>query len=383
MKKVIIASDSFKHSLSSTEAGKYLKQGMLEKIPSLDINIIPVADGGEGTIEALVDATNGQIKNCTVSDPLGRKIDAVFGVSGDKETGFIEMAKASGLELLKEKDRNPLRTSTYGTGELIKAVLDQGCNTIILGIGGSATVDGGAGVAAALGIRFLNKSGDAIYPVGGNLNQITSYDSSALDKRLLKTNILIASDVDNPLTGQNGAAAVYGPQKGASPKDIHQLEQNLCHFAQIITKQKDESLVNTPGTGAAGGLPASLLTFTHAQIKNGFSTVADFLNLEDKFEMADLIITGEGKIDAQTQYGKAPFGVARLAKKHKKQVIAVTGSLEKEAEIFAPEVFDKIFTLATPPFNLQKMIQQTPEALIKTGRKIGNLIKQESDQKQL
>lgn len=383
MKKVIIASDSFKHSLSSAEAGRYLKQGILEKNPSLDIDIIPVADGGEGTIEALVDATNGQIKSHTVSDPLGRKIEAVFGVSGDKETGFIEMAKASGLELLEEKDRKPLRTSTYGTGELIRAVLDQGCKTIILGIGGSATVDGGAGVAAALGIRFHNKSGDAICPVGGNLNQLTSYDSSKLDKRLLKTNILIASDVNNPLTGQNGAAAVYGPQKGASPEEVHRLEQNLCHFVQIITKQKDESLIDTPGTGAAGGLPASLLAFTNAQIKNGFSTVADFLKLEDKFKKVDLIITGEGKIDTQTQYGKAPFGVARLAKKHKKQVIAVTGSLEKEAEILVPEIFDEIFTLATPPFDLQKMIQQTPEALIKTGRKIGNIIKQENDQKQL
>jgi|SRR6056297_226407 len=374
MKYIIIATDSFKHSLSSASVAHYLKSGMLEEEPSLAIEIIPVADGGEGTVEALVDATEGHIINDQVTDPLGRKTKASFGISGDKKTGFIEMAKASGLELLTENERNPLKTSTFGTGELIKAVIDKGCKSIILGIGGSATIDGGAGAMEALGAKFFDKTGKVIYPTGGNLAEIDSYDLSGLDDRLKETQIFIASDVNNPLTGKNGAAQVYGPQKGAGQNDIYKLDKNLYHLAQIITRQKPDTITSIPGVGAAGGFPACLLAFTNAQINNGFALIAEFLKLEKRFRNAEMIITGEGKIDAQTKYGKTPYGVARIAKKLNKKVIAVTGSMEKEASELVPEIFDRIIPLMEPPLDLQKALKQTPELLTRTGKEIATQI---------
>jgi glycerate kinase len=374
MRYIIIATDSFKHSLSSASVAKYLKQGMLDKNPSLTIEIIPVADGGEGTVEALVDATEGQTINHVVHDPLGRKTKASFGISGDKKTGFIELAKGSGLELLEKNEQNPLKTSTFGTGELIKAVIDKGCKSIILGIGGSATIDGGAGAMAALGAIFFDKTGKVIYPTGGNLAKIDSFDLSGLDNRLKETQIFIASDVNNPLTGKNGAAQVYGPQKGAGQNDIYILDKNLYHLAQIITRQKPDTITSIPGVGAAGGFPACLLAFTNAQINNGFALIAEFLKLEEKFRNAEMIITGEGKIDAQTQYGKAPYGVARIARKLNKKVIAVAGSVEKEASELVPEIFDKIIPLVEPPFDLQKALKQTPELLTRAGKEIAKQI---------
>jgi len=347
---------------------------MLEEEPSLAIEIIPVADGGEGTVEALVDATEGHIINDQVTDPLGRKTKASFGISGDKKTGFIEMAKASGLELLTENERNPLKTSTFGTGELIKAVIDKGCKSIILGIGGSATIDGGAGAMEALGAKFFDKTGKVIYPTGGNLAEIDSFDLSGLDDRLKETQIFIASDVNNPLTGKNGAAQVYGPQKGAGQNDIYKLDKNLYHLAQIITRQKPDTITSIPGVGAAGGFPACLLAFTNAQINNGFALIAEFLKLEKRFRNAEMIITGEGKIDAQTKYGKTPYGVARIAKKLNKKVIAVTGSMEKEASELVPEIFDRIIPLMEPPLDLQKALKQTPELLTRTGKEIATQI---------
>jgi glycerate kinase len=374
MMKILIATDSFKHSLSSFEAARSLSGGIKKVLKDADINLSPVADGGEGTVQALTDATAGRLVHAEVHDPLMRKIRASFGILGDDKTAVIEMAGASGIELLKPEERDPLKTTTYGTGELIKAALDNQCSRIILGIGGSATIDGGAGLLAALGITFTDRQHKTLLPAGGNLDQIHKIHTNSLNTRLKDLKIRIGTDVDNPLTGEKGAAAVYGPQKGADPREIQKLEKNLCIYADLLEKHTGTHFHSMPGAGAAGGLAISLLAFTNAEMESGFTLVAEETGLEDKIKSADLIITGEGKIDEQTAYGKTAFGVAQLAKKYNKPVIAVGGTVAKGAEMLYQKGFDLILPVMEAPTELDNALKKAPILLENTGKRIARIL---------
>lgn len=375
MIKILIAPDSFKHSLSSLEAADSISTGIQKILEEVVICLSPVADGGEGTVQALIDATDGILEKTRVHDPLMRMITASYGILGDGKTAVIEMASASGIELLKPEERDPLKTTTYGTGELIRHALDNECSRIILGIGGSATIDGGAGLLAALGALFLDQNDEAFLPCGGNLDQIHTLNFDAIDPRLKDIRIRIGTDVDNPLTGEKGAAAVYGPQKGAGPQEVKKLEQNLSSYADLLETYTGKHFHSMPGAGAAGGLAISLLAFANAQIESGFTLIAKETGLEDKIKEADVVITGEGKIDEQTAYGKTAFGVAQLAKKYNKPVIAVAGALGDGSEALYEKGFDLILPVTEGPTDLETAIKKAPKLLENTGMRIARIIK--------
>ncbi|NJK85162.1 MAG: glycerate kinase, partial [Bacteroidales bacterium] len=327
---IVIASDSFKESLSSFEVGNAIKKGILKILPQTDIEIVPVADGGEGTVEAVVKATHGRIVPVEVYDPLLRKITAFFGVTGDGLTAVIEMAAASGLPLLKPEERNPLVTSSFGTGELIAAAIEYGCRTIIIGLGGSATNDGGIGMMKALGAVF-NNDPDFI-PKGGDLGRIQSINLENFKHKTNSVQFLIASDVTNPLTGTDGATRIFSAQKGADERSMEFLEKNMVHYAGLMKTITGRSISDIPGSGAAGGMGAALLAFMNAELRPGFSVISELIHLDDKISKTDLVITGEGKLDHQTRFGKTPSGVATIAKKFGKPVIAVAGTLGEKWE---------------------------------------------------
>ncbi len=375
MIKILIAPDSFKHSLSSLDAADSLSTGIQKTLEEVIICLSPVADGGEGTVQALIDATDGILEKARVHDPLMRMITASYGILGDKKTAVIEMASASGIELLKPEERDPLKTTTYGTGELIRHALDNECSRIILGIGGSATIDGGAGLLAALGALFLDQNDKAFLPCGGNLDQIHTLNFEAFDPRLKDIRIRIGSDVDNPLTGEKGAAAVYGPQKGAGPQEVKKLEENLCSYADLLETYTGKHFHSMPGAGAAGGLAISLLAFTNARMESGFTLIAEETGLEDKIKEADVVITGEGKIDEQTAYGKTAFGVAQLAKKYNKPVIAVAGTLGDGSEALYEKGFDLILPVTEGPTDLETALRKAPKLLENAGMRIARIIK--------
>ena len=372
--KILIAPDSFKNALSAMEVGKCIKTGLLKAMPDAEIELLPMADGGEGTVEALIDATRGRLIVARVHDPLMRPIDASFGVTGDGLTAVIEMASASGIQVISAEERNPWVTTTYGTGELIVAALDQGCRKFILGIGGSATNDCGMGLAAALGVRFLNASGNPVDHGGGSLADVTTIDMSGLDARIAETSIMVACDVTNPLTGPTGASHVYGPQKGADPEMVKKLDQNLLHFAGVIREQLDKEVDRIPGAGAAGGLGAGLIAFLDGELVQGVTAIAGVTGLDQAAAKADLVITGEGKIDSQTRYGKTPFGVAQSAKKFNKPVIAIAGTIGEGAEELYERGIDTIFSIVDGPLSLEEAIANTPRLLEATGERIGRLI---------
>jgi glycerate kinase len=354
---ILIAPDSFKNCLSSKKVAQNIETGIKRIIPEANIKILPVADGGEGTVEALVDATGGKIIKANVHDPLMRKIQSFFGILGDKKTAVIEMAAASGIELLKENEHNPWITTTYGTGELIMHALDNDCEKIVIGIGGSATNDAGVGMAQALGGKFLDSQGTQIRYGGGSLNEISEIDLTNLDKRIKGSQILVACDVDNPLFGPEGAAFVYSPQKGADEQMVKKLDENLRHFANKIKEVLDIDIQNIKGSGAAGGLGAGLMVFLKAQLRPGFEIVKDIVKLEKKIEKADIIITGEGKIDYQTQFGKTPYGVAQIANKFNKPVIAIAGSLGERVEELYAKGFDYIIPVTDKPMDMEYAIK--------------------------
>ncbi|MBS3769436.1 MAG: glycerate kinase [Bacteroidales bacterium] len=375
MIKILIAPDSFKHSLSSLDAADSICTGIQKILGEVIICLSPVADGGEGTVQALIDATDGILEKARVHDPLMRMITASYGILGDGKTAVIEMASASGIELLKPEERDPLKTTTYGTGELISHALDNECSRIILGIGGSATIDGGAGLLAALGALFLDQNDKAFLPYGGNLDQIHTLNFDAIDPRLKDIRIRIATDVDNPLTGEKGAAAVYGPQKGAGPQEVKNLEQNLSSYADLLETYTGKHFHSMPGAGAAGGLAISLLAFANAQIESGFTLIAKETGLEDKIKEADVVITGEGKIDEQTAYGKTASGVARLAKKHNKPLIAVAGAVDEGTDVLYDKGFDLILPITEGPIDLETSLREAPKLLENTGKRIGRILK--------
>lgn len=333
MKKIVIASDSFKGSVSSMEVAEAAETAIRRVFPKCEVVKTAVADGGEGTIEALVGSMNGTIISCTVNGPLMDPITAKYGILGDKETAVIEMASASGLTLIAEEQRNPLLTSTFGTGELIKDALERGCRKFLVGIGGSATNDAGTGMLQALGFKFLDKESRELKSGGQILKDISTIDHSQVLPEVLKSSFTIACDVDNPFTGSNGAAHVYARQKGADDEMIAVLEEGMKHFAQVIKEKESKDIDEVPGAGAAGGLGGGFLAFLNAELKPGVEMVLDIINFKKLIKNAELVVTGEGKMDRQTGMGKAPGGVLKAAREKDIPVIAIGGYVEEVLEL--------------------------------------------------
>ncbi len=372
-RKFVIAPDSFKESLDALSVARAIEEGLKRIFPDAEYDIVPMADGGEGTVDAMIHSTGGRFEFADVSDPLGRKIKAKFGILGDGETAVIEMASASGLPLLNPEERNPMQTSTYGTGQLISAALDCGVKRIIIGIGGSATVDGGAGMIAALGGRLLNNRGEEIEPTGAGLSEIARIDLSNFDKRVYETEFLIASDVDNPLTGETGAAHVFGPQKGADSEMINQLDKNLGKFAQCIYEQFGMNVSDMPGAGAAGGLGAGLIVFCKARLRSGSELIAQTVRLEDRLSDADLCVTGEGKIDGQSIHGKVCWRVADISRCCNVPVVAIVGSVGEGAGKCIPPI-DAIISIINSPISLDEAMKCTYELLVNSAEQLARIL---------
>ena len=372
--KIVIAPDSFKESLTAAEVADAIEAGFQQVYPYADYVKVPVADGGEGTLQSLVDATGGQLIERKVTAPLGTSVEACFGVLGDGKTAVIEMARASGLELVSPEDRNPLITTTYGTGELILAALDQGVEKIIVGIGGSATNDGGAGMLQALGVQLLDSDGNPLNHGGAALAGLSSIDASQMDSRLQSVEFVAACDVDNPLTGNNGASAIFGPQKGAGATMVQQLDKCLGQFARVIKQDLEVDVDKVPGAGAAGGMGAALLAFLGASLKPGIDIVMDAVSLAEQVKGACLVITGEGRIDGQTAQGKTPVGVARIAKAENISVVALTGSVGDGVEAVYEQGIDALFPVVHGAVNLEEAFQKGAENLTRAARNLAAVI---------
>jgi len=342
--KIVVSPDKFKGTLSAQDASKAIEAGVKRALTNAEVIIAPVADGGEGTVDAMLAAAGGSRHKAVVTGPLGDSTKAEFGVLPDG-TAIVEMAQASGLWLVPADKRDPTVTTTYGTGELIEAVLDLGAERLIIGIGGSATCDGGIGAAQALGVKFLKKDGSAIGFGGRELIKIAKIDTSDTDPRVKRTRFLIASDVKSPLYGPKGAAHVFAPQKGATEEQVILLDQGLINLSKVIKKELGVDVSELPGAGAAGGLGAGLVAFLGATIKSGVDLIIKAIGLEEKIKGADLLITGEGQIDFQSAFGKAPIGVARLAKKHSIKTVAIAGRLGERYEKVLEEGVDVLFSL--------------------------------------
>jgi glycerate kinase len=351
---IVVAPDSYKGSVSAVEVALAMERGILKVFPSARVRKIPIADGGEGTVEALVTATGGQYRSNEVAGPLGERIFAAWGVLGDGKTAVIEMATASGLPLVPADRRDPRKASSYGTGELIRAALDAGLRQIIIGIGGSATNDAGAGMARALGARFLAADGSQLADGGAALAALVGIDLSGLDSRLQETEITVACDVDNPLCGPRGASAVFGPQKGATPEIVAELDAALGRFAEYAQQVTGRDVAGLPGAGAAGGLGAGLMFFTRAQLKPGIEIVLDTVNFSTVVKDADYVITGEGRTDFQTAFGKAPVGVAKVAKMSGVPVFCLSGGLGKGADDVLAQGIDAVMSICERPMSLEE-----------------------------
>ncbi|MBU3093604.1 glycerate kinase [Clostridium sp. CF011] len=372
--KFVLAPDSFKESMTAKEVAEAMERGIKKIIPHAECVKVPMADGGEGTVQSLVDATEGELYKTLVKGPLGDEVLATFGVLGDKKTAVIEMASASGLHLVPREKRNPLLTTTYGTGELIKAALDAGVNHLIIGIGGSATNDGGAGMIQALGGKLLTKDNEDINLGGGYLNLLHKIDLNGLDKRIKDTKIEVACDVTNPLTGKNGASYIFGPQKGATGEIVKILDDNLSHYAKIIKEQLGLDIESIPGAGAAGGLGAGLLAFFCAELKRGIDLVTKHTNLKEKMQDADYVFTGEGSIDGQTLYGKAPLGVALIAKEYNIPVIAFAGRVGDGAEALYAHGINSIIGILSEAETIDKALEKGPENIERASENVVRII---------
>ncbi len=374
--KIVIAPNSFKENLTSLEVASEIETGLRRVWPDAECIKVPMADGGEGTVQSLVDATGGEIIKCEVSGPLGEKVMAAYGLLGDRRTAVIEMAEASGLPLVPKDKRDPLRATTYGTGELIADAIKRGVEEIILGIGGSATNDAGAGLAQALGVRFLNFGGAPIRDLiaGGDLDDVQAVDLSAVNPGLAKVRISVACDVTNPLYGEKGAARVYGPQKGATPEMVEILDRNLAHFAHVIKRSIGADVADRPGAGAGGGIGAGLMAFTNATLKRGIELVVATTRLEDYMQGADLAITGEGRVDSQTAFGKTPSGVAVAARKHGVPVVAIGGGLADDAGTVFAHGIDGLESATPNAMPLDIAIQKSRRYLQDAAERVARLI---------
>ncbi|HAS6195888.1 TPA: glycerate kinase [Vibrio vulnificus] len=368
--KIIIAPDSYKESLTAMDVAIAIEKGFKQVLPDAHYVKLPMADGGEGTVQSMVDATGGTIIEHTVTGPLGQRVDGFFGLLGEGKTAVIEMAAASGLHLVTPDQRNPLITTTFGTGELIKAALDHGVEHIIVGIGGSATNDGGIGMAQALGIKLLDAYGNALGHGGGELAKLATIDCSQLDPRLAQVRLEVACDVDNPLCGTKGASAVFGPQKGATPEMVTILDENLAHYASIIKQQLGVDVRDMAGAGAAGGMGAALLGLLNAELRPGIEIVMDAVRLDEIVADADLVITGEGRIDSQTIHGKTPIGVARTAKKHGLPVIGIAGCLSADCGVVHEHGLDAVFAVVNRSVDLPTALAEAAENVELTARNV-------------
>ena len=357
--KIVIAPDSFKGNMTSLQVANTIEKGIRRVLPKAKCIKVPMADGGEGTVQSLVDATGGKFVRKQVTGPAKQKVKARYGILADGETAVIEMAEASGLPLVSGRTKDPMTTTTYGTGELIMDAINKGANKIIIGIGGSATTDGGVGMAQALGVKFLASNGRVIkqHGAGGMLNKIAHIDISDVDARLKKTRIIVASDVDNPLCGLKGAANVFGPQKGASPAVVKTLDSNLRHLGNLIKRDLKKNILKMKGAGAAGGLGAGLVAFAGAKLKSGVDIVVEATELKRHLNGADLVITGEGRVDFQTAFGKTPAGVAKAAKRLKVPVVAIGGGLADDARGVFEHGIDGLDSAAARDMSLEEAIK--------------------------
>lgn len=374
MTKYVVAPDSFKESMTAKEVCDAMEKGIKKADSAAEVIKVPMADGGEGTVDSLVDATNGQRVIVEVTGPLGNKISAYYGILGNGTTAVIEMAKASGLEIVEKKKRNPMITTTFGTGELIRHALDHNVKEIIIGLGGSSTNDGGSGMAQALGAKLLDQNNNQISFGGGNLDKLDKIDISDLDSRLQDVKIILASDVTNPLIGKDGASRVFGSQKGATPEMVEKLENNLQHYAKIIKSDLNKDVASVSGAGAAGGLGAGLMAFTTCKMRQGVDIAIEVTKLEEKVKSADYVFTGEGGTDFQTKFGKTPYGVAKLGKKYHKPVISLAGYLGEGIDSLYSEGFTAIFGIIPGACDLSTALKNGPSNVARTTENIVRLL---------
>ena len=360
--KVVVAIDSFKGSLSSMEAGQAIAEGVKRVHQNAEVVVRPLADGGEGTVEALVEGMGGIFVTKEVTGPLGEKVEAVYGVIESKEdsskTAIIEMSAAAGITLVSEESRNPMNTTTYGVGELILDAIERGCRRFIVGIGGSATNDGGVGMLQALGYDFLTREGKAISYGGDGLRELASIEDVNVHPKLKECTFKVACDVTNPLCGENGSSAIFGPQKGATPEMVQELDQLLLHYAELSKEINANADRFYPGTGAAGGMGFAFLTYTNATLESGIQIVLTETKLEKLLETADFVVTGEGRLDVQTALGKAPIGVASLAKKHQKKVLAFAGAVTPDAKECNQHGIDAFFPILRGVITLKEAMDK-------------------------
>ncbi|EGQ8671181.1 glycerate kinase [Vibrio cholerae] len=357
--KVVIAPDSFKESLTAKQVCDAIQAGLARVWHDAKFVAIPVADGGEGTVQSLVDATQGRLVEVKVMGPQGKRVEAFYGMLGDNQTAVIEMAAASGLHHVPVAQRDPKLTTSFGTGELIRHALDQGVTKLIIGLGGSATNDGGVGMLAALGARFTNADGDPIQLTGGGLRELTHIDLQDFDPRLLHCDILVACDVNNPLCGDKGASAVFGPQKGATPEDVQLLDGTLRQFGLLTEKVTGKMVLESAGAGAAGGMGAALLAYTQARLRPGIEIVLETVQLAHQVSDADLVITGEGRIDSQTVHGKTPMGVAKVAKRFDVPVLALCGCTGDNYQAVYQCGIDAVFAAVPRAMSLEDALKES------------------------
>ncbi|MDR6680568.1 glycerate kinase [Pseudomonas oryzihabitans] len=371
--KIVIAPDSFKESLSAAGVASALARGVRQALPQAELVECPLGDGGEGTLDAVLAATGGEVRQAQVSGPLGESVKARWGWLAEQRTAFVEMASASGLELVPKARREVLVATSRGTGELLRAALDEGAERLVLAIGGSATNDGGAGLLQALGVRLLDEHEKELAPGGAALAQLARIELTDLHPRLAEVEVVIAADVDNPLCGPQGASHIFGPQKGASPAQVRQLDEALAHFAAITAATLGRDVKDQPGAGAAGGVGFAALAFLQATFRPGIEVVAELVGLEVALQGADLALTGEGRLDGQTLRGKTPAGVLRLARRHGVPVVAVAGSLGDGYEALYEQGLTAAFSLVPGPLSLDEALTQAEVLLERTARDIGRL----------
>jgi glycerate kinase len=374
--QIVIAPGAFKHSLQAAEAARTIAAGLVRSGLGATLRLCPIADGGNGTLAAFL-LYRGRRVNVTTFDPLMRPIESAFGLLDD--TAVIEMALASGLELVQRDQLDALHATTYGTGLLLRAALDAGVSRIIVGMGGSATTDGGAGCLQALGVKFLDAAGNDVPPGGVNLNQIQTIDTSSLDQRWREVEVIIASDVDNPALGERGAAAVFAPQKGATPQDVNLLEANLRHFFTLVHEQLGMDVRAVPGGGAAGAFAAGLMAFLGGRIESGIDLILEQVGFDDLLKTADLVITGEGRMDAQTVGGKGPVGVARRARERGVKTVALVGGLQADDALLHQAGVWAVMPIITEPMSLDEALSRAPELLEQAALRLGYLLRLSQD----
>ncbi len=372
--KIVIAPQSFKGSLDALEVAQAIDKGIKQVLPDAETVLVPIADGGEGTVEALVYSTHGRIMTKEVTGPLGEKATAKWGILGDGVTAVVEMAEASGITLVPKGKLNPLIATTYGTGELIKAALDTGCRRLIIGIGGSATNDGGAGMAQALGVRLLDEEGSELPRGGAALARLSQIDVSGLDHRLAACQVTVACDVTNPLCGELGASRIYGPQKGATEEMCQKLDEALANYDKVIKRDLGIDVMNMPGAGAAGGLGAGLVAFLGAKLVSGIEMVSAAVGLTDYLKGASLVFTGEGRIDSQTLFGKTVAGVAAKAKAFHIPVVAIVGELAGDYQGLYKNGIDAALSIAPGPISLEKCMTNADKLIADAAERALRLI---------